>query len=156
MTYSCGWPARTDGRSLRQVVSQVSLPVHEDKGHSETSTVCIESFQRTISQDVQQVRPPARLYSSIDTSVDPCDDFYQFACGGWIEKHPVPDGASHVDQFQLLKDQSINQIREILEADNSHLTMVPLMQARSLYRRCMDEGNARRMVGLHLWAAEFL
>ncbi|XP_065344431.1 endothelin-converting enzyme 2-like [Cloeon dipterum] len=86
----------------------------------------------------------ARLSSSIDTSVDPCDDFYQFACGGWIEKHPVPEGASHVDQFQLLKDQSKNKIREILEADNSDLKGNPLMQARSLYRSCLDEDKIEK------------
>ncbi|XP_065345960.1 neprilysin-4-like [Cloeon dipterum] len=33
----------------------------------------------------------------------------------------------------------MNQIREMLEADNSYLTAIPLVQARSLYRSCLDE-----------------
>ncbi|XP_065344452.1 neprilysin-4-like [Cloeon dipterum] len=38
----------------------------------------------------------------------------------------------------------MNQIREILEADNSDLTAGPLMQARSLYRSCLDEDKIEK------------
>ncbi|XP_065344435.1 endothelin-converting enzyme 1-like [Cloeon dipterum] len=38
----------------------------------------------------------------------------------------------------------MNQIREILEADNSYLTAIPLMQARSLYRSCLDEDKREK------------
>ena len=32
----------------------------------------------------------SELIQSIDFSVDPCEDFYSFACNGWIRNHPLP------------------------------------------------------------------
>src|SRR5450830_1515573 len=30
------------------------------------------------------------VVTSLDNSADPCVDFYQFACGGWIKNNPIP------------------------------------------------------------------
>ncbi|KAI2515430.1 ECE1 isoform 11, partial [Pan troglodytes] len=34
------------------------------------------------------------ILSSMDPTVDPCHDFFSYACGGWIKANPVPDGHS--------------------------------------------------------------
>lgn len=26
----------------------------------------------------------------MDMTADPCEDFFQYACGGWVERNPVP------------------------------------------------------------------
>lgn len=36
----------------------------------------------------QCLRASANLLQSMDKSVDPCEDFYQFTCGNWAKHHP--------------------------------------------------------------------
>ena len=42
------------------------------------------------------------IISKMNFSVDPCEDFFQFACGGWIESHHIPADGSSVSVFGSL------------------------------------------------------
>ena len=44
----------------------------------------------------------AALMESMDETVDPCDDFYKFACGGWMRKNVLPRGYGRMSQFGIL------------------------------------------------------
>lgn len=47
----------------------------------------------------------ARLLQNMDESVKPCDNFYQYACGGWLERHVIPETSSRHSVFDILRDK---------------------------------------------------
>ncbi len=51
------------------------------------------------------------ILRNLNLSVDPCTDFYEFSCGGWIKDHPVPPTQSHKNQFQVVEDRLQLQIK---------------------------------------------
>jgi predicted metalloendopeptidase len=54
--------------------------------------------------------------SAMDKKADPCVDFYQYACGGWIASHPLPADRSRFGRFAELQDRNEKVELEILRA----------------------------------------
>src|SRR6476660_1259955 len=55
------------------------------------------------------------VVSALDKDIDPCVDFYQFACGGWIKNNPIPADHPIWSRFGELAERNRAVLRTILE-----------------------------------------
>ncbi|TMS19497.1 Endothelin-converting enzyme 1 [Larimichthys crocea] len=54
------------------------------------------------------------VMESLDRSVDPCHDFYNFACGGWVKNNPLPEGKSRWGPFSNLWEHNMLAMKHLL------------------------------------------
>jgi|HubBroStandDraft_1064217.scaffolds.fasta_scaffold01572_4 putative endopeptidase len=96
----------------------------------------------SFSQSASSAKPGAGFsLDNIDKSVDPCVDFYQYACGNWIKNSEIPADRPSWQSFSELNESNLAIERRILEkAAAGGAGRDPIDQKiGDLYGSCMDE-----------------
>lgn len=84
------------------------------------------------------VKAAARILSNMDESVNPCDDFYKFACGGWIEQHSIPDDKTSVSVFSDVEDSLNLKLRVLMEKPVKDSEPEFIKMIKQMHTTCMD------------------
>ena len=84
---------------------------------------------------------PVLDVTSMDTSVDPCTDFFTYSCGTWIKKNPIPPDQTSWSVYSKLEDDNKAILREILESASSPAGKRDAVTQKigDYYAACMDE-----------------
>ena len=81
--------------------------------------------------------------SLIDKSVDPCTDFYEYACGNWRRANPVPGDKARWGRFDQLREVNLWTLKDILDtaAKPSPSRNGTQKQVGDFYAACMDTAS---------------
>lgn len=92
------------------------------------------------------------MLHAIDPKANPCEDFFQYSCGGWIKNHPIPDSQAFWGTFSSLWDDNMKEMKRLLTdpaIKNSSSSTIKL--AKTFYDSCMnmDEINKQGAQPMH-------
>ena len=81
--------------------------------------------------------------ANMDTTVAPGTDFYRYACGGWIDSHPLRDEYARFGSFEALDELSVEQVKTLLNelAAQTHEEGSVGQKIGTLYNVVMDSAK---------------
>nr|XP_018908298.1 PREDICTED: neprilysin-2-like [Bemisia tabaci] len=100
------------------------------------SSICLSS---------ECVKTASHLISGMDRSVDPCSDFFQFACGTWNKRHVIPEDKSSISTFEVLADQLQVILKGVLEEPINNKDSSATIKAKTFYKSCMNVTQIRKI-----------
>ncbi|XP_022214377.1 neprilysin-2 isoform X2 [Drosophila obscura] len=113
-----------DTTSINQV------PVAPVKGKSEMDNACLSrECIHTASTVLRKMKP----------EVEPCDNFYEFACGTYIEEENIPDDKVAISTFSVISDKLQEQLKDIITADRPDTEPKHFRLPNLLYKACMNK-----------------
>ncbi|XP_060072891.1 neprilysin-like [Ylistrum balloti] len=81
----------------------------------------------------------ARMLNNLDTTVEPCENFFDFACGTWRKQNIIPEDRSSQDVFGILRDEVEVVLKNLLEAPITNDDITVEKTIKNMYKSCMDQ-----------------
>jgi endothelin-converting enzyme/putative endopeptidase len=89
---------------------------------------------------------PSLDLASMDRSVEPCTDFYHYACGTWIKKNPIPADQARWDVYGKLAEENQRFLWGILEEASKPAPARSVVETEigDYFHACMDEAAVEK------------
>ncbi|XP_058061822.1 neprilysin-2 isoform X1 [Anopheles bellator] len=85
------------------------------------------------------IQSASKALEQMDPEVEPCDDFYNYACGKFVKETIIPDEKVSVNTFSVIGDLLQQQLRSLVSDEINDSEATPFKLAKNLYKLCMNK-----------------
>jgi putative endopeptidase len=82
--------------------------------------------------------------ASLDRTADPCVDFFQYACGGWLKATEIPAEKARWGRFNEIDEHNKVVIKQLLDDDAKGSGDTSSKKLGDFYSSCMDEATIEK------------
>lgn len=131
------------GRKIIYPANELMILRPNNKATSKMESNC-ESVKSNITNK-RITAAASKILRNMNLRADPCDDFYEFACGTFANTAPIPEDLPMVDariKNRLLVELRLRRMIELIDestASNHHKYI------KILYNNCMNSGQLRNI-----------
>ncbi|XP_011304666.1 neprilysin-21 [Fopius arisanus] len=101
----------------------------DDSSEPEESKTCT-------TDDCKKV---AQFYTeTMDKTIDPCQDFYKYTCGGWNPDTSIPTGINRLTRLKYMEMLTEQSFKSVLESPPDATDILPMRQAKKFYQSCVN------------------
>ncbi|CAK8671136.1 unnamed protein product [Clavelina lepadiformis] len=87
----------------------------------------------------------AYYMNRIDFSVNPCNDFYKFACGRWMTETSIPPADGKYSTYTIIRDRVNRELSQLLMGPINATECEAVAKAKTAYRACLNEELIERL-----------
>lgn len=127
-------------KSTAEALNGESPRIHVVTADTE-STKSLKDNKDSVCLTPGCVHAASKMLEQMDSSVEPCDDFYNFACGKFVEDTIIPDDKVSVNAFSVISDKLQEQLRTIITAPIGDNEIEPFKMVKKLYVACMNKSK---------------
>lgn len=80
----------------------------------------------------------------MNTSLDPCSDFYLHSCASWMKENPIPPARNMYDTFLELDDENSKRLRDVLEEMDELPEHSAVKKTKSYFESCLKEEEVEK------------
>jgi putative endopeptidase len=79
-------------------------------------------------------------FANLDTTISPTEDFFRYACGGWMDRHPLTGEYARYGSFDKLAEENKEQLKALITniAKGKHAKNTEKQKIGDLYNLGMD------------------
>ena len=143
------------GRNYYDLYSERSEETTDSNDTSTKRRELVQTLQKhkaeksRVCQSNECLEVARHIHEALDMNIEPCQDFYNFACGNWKKHNPLPKSYNDYNTFSKLSHHIEKQLKQLLEddikIDSRSIEQASVRKAKHFYKSCMDMAEIEKL-----------